>query len=165
MSAAAHARPYPSGSRNVTACGERLSISAEKRYRASFRRRPKGVILFFLHPTTQQSRRIGEILWSNRQARGIRVGCTGTLLTDPQFIIRLPCGHFDGENNEKAKTWKKKLGSFGHWTRLHGTELRLRPSGGQAGGDLADSSGCRTRRHIFRHRRSLWSVHKRGTRW
>ena len=49
------------------------------------------------------------------------------------------------------------LGCMGH-------ELRLRPAHGQAGGDLADPGGRRTRRHLLRHRRGLRPVHERGTR-
>jgi aryl-alcohol dehydrogenase-like predicted oxidoreductase len=41
--------------------------------------------------------------------------------------------------------------------------VRRRPPG-QAGDDLASPDRRRTRHHLFRYRRSLWSVHQRGTR-
>src|SRR6266853_1731903 len=67
-------------------------------------------------------------------------------------------------NNAETQTWKQQLGSLGSRARLYGNERWLRSGKRQEGNDLVDPDGCRTWRHIFRHRRSLWSLHKRRTR-
>src|SRR6266404_6028151 len=55
-------------------------------------------------------------------------------------------------SNEKTQTWKKQSGSVGHRARLYGNELWLRSRWRQAGHDLTDSSGIRTRCYILRYR-------------
>src|SRR5260370_38921552 len=67
-------------------------------------------------------------------------------------------------NDAKTQTWKKQSGSIGDRTRLYGNERWLRSGKRQEGNDLVGPDGCRTWRHIFRHRRRLWSLHKRRTR-
>src|SRR5438552_376287 len=66
----------------------------------------------------------------------------------------------EARSNAEAQTWKEPLGSVSAGARLHGHELRLRSGGGQAGDDLADSLGRRTRCEVLRHGRSLWPVHQ-----
>ena len=65
---------------------------------------------------------------------------------------------------QKRKLGKKRPGSFGSRARLHGNELRLRSACRQAGDDLSAAGGRRTRHHILRYGRGLWSVYERRTR-
>src|ERR1700704_6261775 len=67
-------------------------------------------------------------------------------------------------NNAETQTWKQQLGSLGSRARLYGNERWLRSGKREEGNDLVDPDGCRTWHHIFRQRRSLWSLHKRRTR-
>src|SRR6266404_5760437 len=61
--------------------------------------------------------------------------------------------------NLEIATWKSRLSGSAVWE-----ERWLRSGKRQEGNDLVDPDSCRTWRHIFRHRRSLWSLHKRRTR-
>src|SRR2546427_1938330 len=56
----------------------------------------------------------------------------------------------EARSNAEAQTWKEQRRSVSVRARLHGHELRLRSGWRQAGDDLADSLGRRTRRHVLR---------------
>src|SRR5258708_2246602 len=58
---------------------------------------------------------------------------TSSIISGPTLFIR--------SSDEKTQTWKEQSGSLGHGPRLHGTELRLRPSGREAGGNFPYSGG------------------------
>src|ERR1700730_17952835 len=66
--------------------------------------------------------------------------------------------------NGNTQTRKQHLESLGARARMYGNDRGIRSGKRQEGNDLVDPDGCRTWRHIFRHRRSLWSLHKRRTR-
>src|SRR5437868_2275172 len=61
-------------------------------------------------------------------------------------------------------TRQERARSIGFRTRLHGDELLLRPSEGQAGNDRCAARSSRSRDHVIRYRRSLRPLSERGTR-
>ena len=61
----------------------------------------------------------------------------------------------------QAHAWQQRLEGLGHWLRLHGIELPPGRAARPQRDDRAPSQGGRTRRHIFRYRRSLRPLHQR----
>ncbi len=68
-----------------------------------------------------------------------------------------------GYKHEKATIRKKRAGSFGHWSWLHGHELWIRPCQRQEGDDYAHSDGRGAWRYLLRHGRDLRPFYQRGT--
>src|SRR6202142_445014 len=61
------------------------------------------------------------------------------------------------KNDAKTQVGKKQLGSFGTRAGLHGHEFFVRPPQRQEGDDRTSARSGRSRDHILRYRRSLWS--------
>src|SRR6516225_2933874 len=68
-----------------------------------------------------------------------------------------------GEANEQTHTRKKRTGSLGPGTRLHGAELWLRPGDRKERGYQVDPRRIRARRDVLRYGGGLWSLRERGT--
>src|SRR3989441_642942 len=76
---------------------------------------------------------------------------TELLTEESTNFAERPIEDYNERRAQQMQSWKEQPGSFGPRAGLHGNELWLRSGRRQAGDDLTDSNGRRTRHNVLRH--------------